>query len=73
MTLVNAISDRSLGDYEAETYIADKVNPASGTIASKYGEILQTKLERPIMTSGDAAEAESEMRQDGESLIKTLI
>jgi hypothetical protein len=73
LTLVNAISDRSLGDYKAEVYIAERINPESGTLASNYGEILQNKLDRPIMSADDADEAERDMTRDAEALIKTVI
>lgn len=73
MTLVNAISDRMLSGTSAEVYIAERVNPENGTLASNYGEILQTKLDRPIMTADDALEAEKEMAREGEQLVRDLI
>lgn len=73
MTLVNAVSDRKTGDLSAEVYIAEKVNPSNGTLASDYAEILQNHLERPIMSEGDRFEAEAKMKSDGEALMQSLV
>lgn len=72
-TLLNSISDRSVSDLSSEVYIADKVNPDSGTVTTKYGPILQEKLGRPIMVDEDVQEAQTKMNADGERLIQTLI
>lgn len=71
-TLVNAISDKRIGENHAQVYIAEKVSP-NGTLASKYGEILQNRRGRPIMDSLDAKLAEVKMRKDADILIKTII
>ncbi len=72
-TLVNAIRSQPTGPYTAKVDIAEKVNPNSGTVASKYGEILQEKLGRPIMTAKDAAEAQVKLTREATQLVGTLI
>lgn len=71
-TLVAAISDRRISDNHSQVYIAEKVNP-NGTIASKYGEILQNKRDRPIMDELDARLAEVKMRKEADVLVKGLV
>lgn len=71
-TLVNAISDRRINDLHSQVYVAEKVNP-NGTVASKYGEILQTKRDRPIMDELDARLAEVKMRKEADVLVKSLV
>jgi hypothetical protein len=73
MTLITAVSDRRTGDFSAEVYIAEKINPTNGTLASDYAETLQEHLERPIMTAEDAVQAEIKMREDGEALVRTML
>lgn len=72
-TLVNAVAERDLSPLHSQVYIADVTNPANGTIASKYAEILQTKLSRPIMSSADAVEAQVKMTREADVVIKALI
>src|SRR5688572_27460215 len=57
MTLVNAVSDRKTSEMSAEVFIAERINPENGTTASRYAEILQNNLNRPIMSEGDAFQA----------------
>lgn len=73
LTLVNAISDRRLSDYSAEVYVAERINPENGEIASDYAERLQTQLDRPIMSPLDAEKAEFKLRHGGELLVRTLV
>lgn len=73
MTLVNATSDRRIGEFVCEVYIAERMNPENGAVASNYAEILQERLDRPIMSPGDAAEAEAKMAREGHLLIQRLI
>jgi len=72
-TLVNAISDRRISDNRSQVYIAEKVNPSNGTVASKYGEILQNRRGRPIMDKLDAKLAEVKMRKDADIVLKGLV
>lgn len=72
LTLVNAISQRTINPLRSQVYIAERVNPENGAIASNYGAILQTRLDRPIMSIADAAVAQRKMEKDAEVLIKTL-
>ena len=53
--------------------IAPKTNPSNGAIADRYAEILQTKLDRPIMTKLDAEEAQRKGVREGEQLAARLI
>lgn len=73
VTLVNAISDRKLSDTVAEVFIAPKMNPENGALASDYGEILQTFRNRKIMTAEDAGQEQTQIIPDGEVFIKTLL
>jgi hypothetical protein len=73
MTLVNAVSDRRTGEMSAEVYIADKINPTSGTVTSDYAEILQEHLERPIMSDADALGAQFKLQRDADDLIRTMV
>lgn len=72
LTLVNAIDDRRLSDYSSEVYIADKINTSNGTVASDYGSILQNKLDRPIMSDTDVAEAQAKIERDSLTMIESL-
>lgn len=72
-TLAQAISDKRTGEFSAEVYIVPKVNSQSGVTADKYGEILQTKLDRQIMTATDALEAERKIGREGQVLIASLV
>jgi len=72
-TLVNAIRNAPTGQYRAKVDVADRVNPNSQTLASGYAEILQEKLDRPIMSDFDARQAEMKMKFDAETLIKGLV
>ena len=72
MTLVNAISDKSTGELSGKVFVAEKRNPRNGQIASKYAEILQTQLERPIMTKNDAAIEQKEIIREASQIIDRL-
>lgn len=68
MTLVNAVNDKRLTETSAEVFIGPKINPTNGTVADVYADILQNKLNRPIMTASDAEEAQQKMVREGEQL-----
>lgn len=72
-TLVNAITDRRIAENHSQVYIAEKTNPSNGTVASKYGEILQNNLDRPIMDVVDVTIAQQKMERDADVLVKGLI
>lgn len=71
-TLVKAIRQEATGPFTAKVDIAEKVNPANGQLASKYGAILQAQG-RPIMSESDVAEAQRKLNTEAEALIKTVI
>lgn len=48
------------GELEAMVFIAPRPNPENGMSAERYAEILQTNLNRPIMTAKDAKDFEGE-------------
>ena len=56
-----------------EVFIAPKANPSNGASADRYAEILQEKLDRPIMTKLDAEEAQRKGVREGEQLAARLI
>ena len=74
-TLVNAISSRSLSDTSAEVYIAERINPETGTPASRYAEYLNDPevLDRPIMSEADTAEAQTKMTRESGIFIDSLV
>ncbi len=72
LTLANAVTQKMTGDTTAEVFIAERVNPVNGQAASKYAEILQTKLERPIMSPADAEAAQAELDRKAEALAGEL-
>jgi len=73
LTLINAISQRTINPVHSQVFIAERVNPENGAIASDYGAILQNRLDRPIMSIADAAVAQRKMEKDAEALVKTLL
>lgn len=73
MTLVNAVSDRKTGEFSAEVFIADKINPENGANARDYAGRLQNKMNRPIMQEADARIHGSLLELELEKAIKNLI
>lgn len=69
--LLNAVSDRRIGENHSQVYIAEKVS-SGGTTTTKYAEILQTKLGRPIMSEFDVRIAQSKMNKEAGALVKGL-
>lgn len=72
-TLVNAVSDKRTGEMSAEVFIAERINPRNGANASDYAEILQNNMGRPIMTGGDAINADREMNKLAENALQELL
>lgn len=73
LTLVNAITDRMTSPTTAEVFVAERINPLNGQAASKYADILQFGLDRPIQSDEDAAEAEAKMLRESPEMIQKLI
>lgn len=72
-TLINALSDKSTGEFSAEVFLADKINPENKANAREYGERLQTKMNRHITDgSGDQKIAELELKYRCEKALKEL-
>lgn len=69
--LLNAISDRRISDNHSQVYIAERLS-SNGTTTTKYGEILQNKLGRPIMSEFDRRTAQSKMNREAGVLAKGL-
>lgn len=72
-TLINAVSDKKLNETSAEVFIADRKNPRNGASARVYAEILQTKLDRPIMNKDDKRIAEIEFKFRVQKEIEKLL
>jgi hypothetical protein len=72
LTLVNAVTQEMTGPDSAQVFIAEKINPLNGAVASNYAEILQEKLDRPIMDERDAIAAQQAMDQRAEQLAVEL-
>lgn len=72
-TLKNSVAMTPTGDLSVKVHIKDRINPQSGTSETKIAEILQNKLDRPIMNFADAAEAQAKMKREGEALVRTLL
>ncbi len=51
LTLARAVTDSKTGDASARVEIANRINPENGQNAREYAEILQEKMDRPIMNS----------------------
>jgi hypothetical protein len=60
--LVNSIESRRIGELKTEI-----------TANTPYADILQEKLDRPIMTEKDAKEAEIELQRSYEEALRKLI
>ena len=71
--LLSAVTEGRISEDVAEVFIAPQTNALNRTPADRYAEILQTKLDRPIMSTGDAAEAQRKIVREGEELADRFV